>query len=452
MTPKRVGGPLALSFKDQMRLAADAVGTAKEALDAAVVTAAAAFTKAKSVQKRKEIINMCVIDMGVSLMESIEHVPDEACGPEVQRTVLLPVFERLRRIGAGTARGVVNGSGGYFLDTVKGALGPKGSTGELAKNFPLEWFLWAMHVMLCSGEPVSQPLPEVPGGIATDPDVAKAFLWACLQSARLNKLQQVCHLLSRQPNGVESVMRQLTEIASYREQPLVERLRLSFDRHFGMHPDLDVVFNSSFFLSSLTNNIWTKLLESHMSGSLQKHEQPLDLEGIDALLYNEAVTGREDREKRAIRDADAAKLRDADAAKLSGDGGAAAGKAAMSVNALADGAAAGGGAGAGGGDVRKCYKCNSTGHLAAACPTIKCHGCGELGHMKSRCTKRTDKGGDNDPKGKGKGGVCVVCHEEGHYARDCPNKEEVATAVKAMMAAKKLKKAGSQGGGGGGAK
>ncbi|RSH81608.1 hypothetical protein EHS25_006230 [Saitozyma podzolica] len=66
------------------------------------------------------------------------------------------------------------------------------------------------------------------------------------------------------------------------------------------------------------------------------------------------------------------------------------------------------------GDNDGCRICHEQGHFARECPKKDlCHKCGEPGHISRECP--------NGGGGGRSGGACYKCGEEGHISRDCPN-------------------------------
>ncbi|MBN3280861.1 ZCHC3 protein, partial [Polyodon spathula] len=57
------------------------------------------------------------------------------------------------------------------------------------------------------------------------------------------------------------------------------------------------------------------------------------------------------------------------------------------------------------GQPRTCFKCNSTGHLAAECEEVVCKNCRQTGHVSRDCPSSV---------------VCNLCGSEEHLYRDCP--------------------------------
>ncbi|KAF2021685.1 hypothetical protein BU24DRAFT_470471 [Aaosphaeria arxii CBS 175.79] len=85
-----------------------------------------------------------------------------------------------------------------------------------------------------------------------------------------------------------------------------------------------------------------------------------------------------------------------------------------------------GGFGGGGGADGACRICHQEGHFARECPekpaggglTGECFNCGEVGHNKADCT--------NAKVEREFTGNCNECGEQGHQARNCPTKPPVA--------------------------
>ena len=93
-----------------------------------------------------------------------------------------------------------------------------------------------------------------------------------------------------------------------------------------------------------------------------------------------------------------------------------------------------GGRGAPGGGGGNCYKCGESGHWANACPNQGGGGGSGLGRGRGRTGGRGGARGGGPPRGPGQfasaaggGGAtatCFVCGEPGHFATNCPHRNE----------------------------